>query len=278
MANTIVPPSGRHEAPYMRPAAGSSLSVLVEPLPTLIVFSLRLATNATVRLSGDQLGLSAPSVPASACASSASSERTQSRRVPPRSAANTRRRPSGESAKLSFGGNTVFDGGESVNRTVCVSLARVPRKYGAPRAPIHAPRTQWPQAPTQPASATGGRRIVMQQPAMAPAPSGFFDIEAGVAYVAQPLPGIFFEASPEQPSNAGGRRLGKGPPVGLALEDGGDGVRQRVAGEREPAGQHLEEHTTEGPDVRPLVHGPAARLPGARGRGPGITPAVVRPR
>jgi hypothetical protein len=56
-------------------------------------------------------------------------------------------------------------------------------------------------------------------------------------------------------------------PSGLSVDD----VRQRlgdvVATERPPPGEHLEQHGTEGPDVRTLVHRPAARRLGRHVRG-----------
>ena len=56
-------------------------------------------------------------------------------------------------------------------------------------------------------------------------------------------------------------------PVRLALQDVRQRVRHVVAVERAPAGQHLVEHGAKRPDVAALVGGPAARLLGAHIRG-----------
>src|SRR4029450_8241315 len=62
-------------APLMPGAA--SHNVTGGPLATAIFLSLPWAKNPTDRLSGDQNGDLAPSVPASACAASVSSDRVQ---------------------------------------------------------------------------------------------------------------------------------------------------------------------------------------------------------
>ena len=60
-------------------------------------------------------------------------------------------------------------------------------------------------------------------------------------------------------SGAGGSHRQRSP-VGLPFEDRRDRVGHRRAGERPPAGEHLVEHTAEGPDVGAPVHRRAARL------------------
>src|ERR1700719_2243027 len=88
-------PSGLHAPP--RPEIASAI-VSAGPPVTSIRLSLRSAKNATERLSGDQKGNIAFSVPASGCATGDSSGRTHSWDLPPNRAPNTIRRPSGEIA------------------------------------------------------------------------------------------------------------------------------------------------------------------------------------
>ena len=72
---------------------------------------------------------------------------------------------------------------------------------------------------------------------------------------------------------------GQRRPVELARQDRREHVRHRLAVEEPLAGEHLEEHDAEGPDVGALVDGPAARLLGRHvgggaedepGRGAGV--------
>src|SRR5712671_5348333 len=78
------------------------------------------------RLSGDQKGESAPSVPGKACALNESSGRTQSDPRPSKTAVKVSRLPSGESARPLPKSATppvpkdVLSGGESWNRTAVV--------------------------------------------------------------------------------------------------------------------------------------------------------------
>src|SRR5438552_3848989 len=87
-----------------------------------ILLSLPSAKKPMKRLSGDQKGEAAPSVPASGCAANEASERTQSSLRPSTFTTNASRRPSGETAiecQLSDRVmNSAFSGGESKNRTV----------------------------------------------------------------------------------------------------------------------------------------------------------------
>ena len=180
-----------------------------------MAFSLPSATNATVRLSGDQNRATAPSVPGSGCASSASSERTHSRRVPARTATNARRRPSGESANSSFGVTTVFGGAVRTNRTAFASLARVPRTYQAPRAPM---ATAMPIAASAQATRVGHRRTGDGDGAVGDVRRRrqcLLDVEPRVADISQPPRRILLEASPQQPSNAR-RASSSGAPASLA--------------------------------------------------------------
>ena len=97
-----------------------------------------------------------------------------------------------------------------------------------------------------------------------------------VADVSQPLLRILGEAAEQQPSNGGGRRGGQGRPVGLALENLRDRVRDGLTGKREAAGQHLVEHAAERPDVGALVDALTARLLRAHVGGGAEDRAVAR--
>src|SRR6266508_4495413 len=94
---------------------GASQSVTGGPPAMSIFFSFVSAKNATERLSGDQKGAAAPSVPASGTALESASGRTQRNGRPsaPR-AANAIERPSGDTAKrfwLRIHANCVESGG-----------------------------------------------------------------------------------------------------------------------------------------------------------------------
>src|SRR5262249_2507953 len=76
---------------------GASHNVIGGPPAASIFLSFPSAKNPRKRLSGDQNGWKAPSVPASCCAESASRGRTQRRFLPSEAdATKARRRPSGE--------------------------------------------------------------------------------------------------------------------------------------------------------------------------------------
>src|SRR2546428_9089174 len=92
-AKTITP--SRFQAPPR--AKGASQSVSAGPPAASIFLSFPSAKNPTKRLSGDQNGNEAPSVPVSACAESPSRERTQRISLPSAvGATKVRRWPSGE--------------------------------------------------------------------------------------------------------------------------------------------------------------------------------------
>ena len=92
-----------------------------------IFFTFPPAKNATLRLSGDQNGCTARSVPGTRCTGSASSERTH--RLPSEPE-NTTRRPSGEIAGLPV--MVMPSGGAIVKRIVGVSVG-VSRTRTMPR-------------------------------------------------------------------------------------------------------------------------------------------------
>ncbi len=89
------------------------------------------------------------------------------------------------------------------------------------------------------------------------------ELEPRVAEIPQPPRRVLLEATPEQaahlPRSVGGERA----PVDLALQDGGQGVRDRLAAEGAAAAEHLVEDAAEGPDVGAAIGALAARLLGA---------------
>src|SRR5580704_3125907 len=89
-------PSRLHAPP---PPPDESHNVMGGPPDTAIFLSFPSAKNPRKRLSGDQNGRMAPSVPASGCAVSASSDRTHRRDLPPALLPTKAiRSPSGETA------------------------------------------------------------------------------------------------------------------------------------------------------------------------------------
>src|SRR4029077_10609526 len=120
----------------------ASHKVMGGPPETSIFLSFPPAKKPRKRLSGDQKGDEAPSVPAIACAVSASSERTHRRFLPSALLATKAiRRPSGETARRTdptFWGPTSaqLSGGVTEKRTGGASSG-ARRKYArAPRASI----------------------------------------------------------------------------------------------------------------------------------------------
>ena len=83
-----------------------------------------------------------------------------------------------------------------------------------------------------------------------------------LADVAEPGLGVALEAALEQPAEARRGRGGKRSPGDRLLDHRGQDVRDRLAVEEPAAGQHLEQHDAEGPDVGALVDGLAPRLLG----------------
>src|SRR5271169_4152305 len=120
-------PSRLHAPP---PPPDASHNVVGGPPDTSIFLSFPSAKNPRKRLSGDQNGRKAPSVPASTCAVSVSSERIQRADFPSALvAAKAIRRPSGETARGAAGAPVAaycraklhVSGGETRNRTDCAS-------------------------------------------------------------------------------------------------------------------------------------------------------------
>src|ERR1700733_6390443 len=115
--NRITPP-GPHAPP--RPS-GTSQTTSADPTSRSMVLSLLSAKNPRERLSGDQKGKNAPSVPGSACASSPFVGRTQRAVLPSAPvAANAMDAPSGEitggPAESPVKLNVAFSGGSMTAR------------------------------------------------------------------------------------------------------------------------------------------------------------------
>jgi len=89
------------------------------------------------------------------------------------------------------------------------------------------------------------------------------DLGLRITDIAQTPLRIFLQASLDERPHGGRCRLRQCAPHGLSLDDSGNRVRQRAAGERGSAGKHLVEQATERPDVGALVDKAAARLLGA---------------
>src|SRR5262245_56659673 len=122
---TMITPSRFHVPPR---ATGVSASDWEEPPAMSIRYSLLPAKNPMARLSGDQNGNAAPSVPESGCAVMALSSRSQSCDRPDCDATKTRYRPSGESAIES--GSAVGGVLTSSRTSAAVSLAIAPVERG----------------------------------------------------------------------------------------------------------------------------------------------------
>src|SRR5262245_38614639 len=121
-----------HAPPVGTPA---SHSVAGSPPETSIFFSLPGAKKPMKRLSGDQKGKLAPSVPASGFASAALKARTQSCTLPPVVAVKASHFPSGDTAMWS---KLVFSGGRMDNIITGASLVigwRIEYAHANPNIP-----------------------------------------------------------------------------------------------------------------------------------------------
>ena len=93
------------------PPYGAGQTTVGEPPDTSMVLSWPSAKKPTNRLSGDQKGSDAPSVPESGCAESASCSRTHNNDRPSGSVAvKAKRRPSGETTGPSDGAQAADSG------------------------------------------------------------------------------------------------------------------------------------------------------------------------
>ena len=139
--------------------AGASQMAMAGPPAGSILFNFPSAKKPTNRLSADQKGIVAPSVPSSDRADGASSGRTQSRCVLSVLATNARRRPSGERASR-FGGvpaaptppMTQPSGGRIVELKAGALSEAAATALGVPAPLRRAPGA--PPGPTQSARAT----------------------------------------------------------------------------------------------------------------------------
>ena len=93
------------------------------------------------------------------------------------------------------------------------------------------------------------------------------NLESGIREVGETPRAIFLECAPQQAANRGWRRRRQGREVRGALQHAGEHVTGVVTVECRTPRQHLVQHAAERPDVRPLVHGLAARLLRAHVRG-----------
>ena len=92
--------------------------------------------------------------------------------------------------------------------------------------------------------------------------------DAGLADVAQAFLDVALEAAAKQARHGRRRRRRQQVPVEVRAQHGRQRVRDGLALEQALAGEHLEQHDAEGPDVGALVGRPPARLLGAHvGRG-----------
>ena len=85
------------------------------------------------------------------------------------------------------------------------------------------------------------------------------DLDSRVADCLQPLPRILLQAPREQRTHARGRRW-ELLPVRFLAQHRDNRVGEVGAVERRGAGQHLEQHAAERPDVAPRVDRPPSRL------------------
>src|SRR5262249_38668543 len=86
------------------------------------------------------------------------------------------------------------------------------------------------------------------------------DFNTSVGDVMQTLFRVSCEAAPQELKDSSIGPVGHERPVGLTLENRSDEVRKGLAIERRLPGEHLIEHATECPDVRPFVDGFPAGL------------------
>ena len=93
------------------------------------------------------------------------------------------------------------------------------------------------------------------------------DLESRSRRVGDPMRGILGEAAAEQRADRPRRVARQTRPVGFAAHHRGEHIGDGLAGERAPAGKHLEQHASERPQVCTPVDRLAARLLGTHVRG-----------
>ena len=158
-------------------------------------------------------------------------------------------------------------------RTGSASAGAALRNQAAPMAT--------PARPAAARSATStrrrGRLALAPRPArrrsvvrpIAGSPKRLVDLEAGVRDVVEALVRVLAETAAQQSANRSRHWRGQAVPGWFLVHDRREHVGHGLPCERSLARQQLEEERPEGPDVRPLVHPPAARLLGGHvARGP----------
>jgi len=92
----------------------------------------------------------------------------------------------------------------------------------------------------------------------------FFDLDPRVPDIAKASMGFPLKTAAQKIPNRNRHVLGKGSPIGIACQDGGDDVRDRLAGEGLPSCEDFVQHPAERPDVRLPVESLAPCLLRAR--------------
>ena len=219
------------------------------------------AKNPIDRLSGDQNGNDAPSVPASGDASPVSSERSHSIGRPSDDATNASFSPSGESAN----DTRSVVGGVVISTRISRSARRPERCRARTHAVLpamHSEQRRGPQRSVRGAddvrrSADGRVRLACE----------ILQRESRVADVGADA-GVrsFSRHRRSRRRTAGGRLGGRRDQSGSRADDGGDDLGRVGAVEGATPGEHLEQHAAERPDVGAAIDGLAARLLGAHVR------------
>ena len=254
--------------PGAAPSSRRVARVWTDPPSTSTRWSLSSAKKPTDRLSGDQNGASAPSVPATARAN----------RIPGNAATivtglRTWRRTQWSGRRARWPATT------APRLAACRSRRASRRRRDGARQSISDAATASVSAASAPIHASRSRRAVRAEAERRWPPGRpcerIVDLEPRVADVAEPSVAILLEAARSSRRIDGGVRRQRRQ-VGLARQDRGENVGHVVAGKRGPPGQHFVEHAAERPDVGALVDGLAARLLGAHVGGGAEDHARVR--
>lgn len=81
----------------------------------------------------------------------------------------------------------------------------------------------------------------------------FLELDPNIACMLQSAADIFLKATKQQPSNRKRRARGQSAPFRLAIQNRGQGLRERVFAKRGLSGQSFVEDAPESPNVRPLI-------------------------
>ena len=245
-------PSWFHAPPS---PSGASARTATAPPSISIRLSLPAAKNPTDRLSADQNGPCATSVPGRGSASPPLSRRIHSRDVCPGGGAD-------EHHLLAIRGDCDRHRvGPWRSRNLDPHLGRRLRR--TKRARCERGRGHCQQRDRgPPRDSFASRSAAPSRWSLHRLVDRFLEIKASVGEVAQPALQILGQTSFQQPADAVGRGLRQAAPLWLTTENGRHRVGDRVTSERPLTGEHLEEHAAERPHVSPPVHGQAARLLG----------------